>query len=118
MNQNEIVSLLKGMMSGKKDVIIALAKGIESTAKIQNGIGKVKDSVLENPSEENLRKQLHTTMKSLEKQSEFINQLALICLVYVTGSNYTVDIAQALTKLGHGQDALKEMFKQKMNGKF
>jgi len=117
MNQSEIVSLLKGMMSGKGEVIEALAKGIENTTKIQKGIGKVKDSVLENPSEENLRKQLHITMKSLEAQSAFINQLALICLVYTTGSNYTVDIAQALNKLGHGQDALKEMFRQKMEGK-
>lgn len=117
MNQNDIVSLLKGMMSGKEQVITSLAKGIESSAKIQSGIGKVKDSVLENPSEENLRKQLHITMKSLETQSAFLNQLALICLVYVTGSNYTGDIAQALIKLGHGQDALKEMFRQKMEGK-
>ncbi len=117
MNQSEIVSLLKGMMSGKEEVILALAKGIESTTKIQNGIGKVKDSVLENPSEENLRKQLHITMKSLETQSEFINQLALICLVYVTGSNYTTDIALTLNKLGHGKEAIREMFRQKMNGK-
>ena len=116
MNQSDIVSLLKGMMSGKEEIIQALAKGIENTSKTQNGIGKVKDSVLENPSEENLRKQLHITMKSLETQSTFVNQLALICLVYVTGSNYTSDIAQALTKLGHGQDALKEMFRQKMKG--
>lgn len=117
MNKSDIVSLLKGMMSGKEDVILALVRGIENSAKIQNGVAKVKDSVLENPSEENLRKQLHVTMKSLETQSAFINQLALICLVYVTGSNYTSDIAQSLIKLGHGQDALKEMFNQKMKGK-
>ncbi len=116
MNQSEIVSLLKGMISGKEDVIQALAKGIENTSRIQNGISKVKDSVLENPSEENLRKQLHITMKSLETQSTFVNQLALICLVYVTGSNYTSDIAQALIKLGHGKEAVQEMFRQKMQG--
>lgn len=116
MNQSEIVSLLKGMMTGKENVVQAIVKGVENSTKIQDGIGKVKDSVLENPSEENLRKQLHITMKSLETQSAFINQLALICLVYVTGSNYTGDIAQALIKLGHGKEALQEMFRQKMQG--
>ncbi|MCK5346356.1 MAG: hypothetical protein KAR20_23260, partial [Candidatus Heimdallarchaeota archaeon] len=101
----------------KGSVVSSMAESLQNSMRIQNGISKVKDSVFENPSEENLRKQLHVTMKSLETQSKFINQLALICLVYVSGSNYTSDIAQALIKLGHGEEALLEIFNQKMKGK-
>ena len=117
MNQSDVVSLLKGMLKEKGTVIETLASAINESVKIQKGLEKVKDSVLENPSEANLRKMLNTTMKSLEVQSKTITQLALISLVYVANSNFTSDLAMSLSKLGHGQEALQEMFRQKMNGK-
>ena len=117
MKNQEIVNLLKGMLKEKGTVLETLASAIDESVRIQKGLSKVRDSVLENPSEENLRKQLHITMKSLETQSKTITQLALISLVYVANSNFTSDLAHSLTKLGHGQEALQEMFRQKLEGK-
>ncbi len=116
MKNQEIVNLLKGMLKEKGTVIETLANAIDESVRIQKGLGKVRDSVLENSSEENLRKMLSTTMKSLEVQSKTITQLALISLVYTANSNFTSDLAMSLSKLGHGQEALQEMFRQKMNG--
>lgn len=116
MKTNEIVDLLKGMLKEKGSVIESIAESIEESIRIQNGLGKAKESVLSNPSEENLRKMLNTTMKSLETQSKTITQLSLILLVYAASNNFDSDVAQSLIKLGHGQDALREMFRKKMQG--
>lgn len=116
MKEQEIVGLLKGFLKEKGSVIETIANAVGESTKIQKGIGKVKDSVLNNESEANLRKMVHTTMKSVESQSKIITQLSLICLVYASGGNFTADVAQSLNKLGHGREAMQEMFKQKMNG--
>jgi len=116
MKNQEIVNLLKGMLKEKGTVIETLANAIDESVKIQKGLNKAKESLLTNSSRENQRKMLNTTMKSLEAQSKTITQLALISLVYVANSNFTSDLAHSLTKLGHGQEALQEMFRQKMNG--
>ncbi len=116
MNNNDIVNLLKGMLKEKGTVIETIALAIEESTRIQKGLSVAKDSVLDNPSEANLRKMLNVTMKSLETQSQAITQLALISLVYAANSNFTSDLAQSLTKLGHGREALQEMFKQKLRG--
>ncbi len=117
MKNQDIIGLLKGMLKEKGTVMETLANAIDESARIQKGLGKVRDSVFDNPSEENLRKQLHITMKSLETQSKTITQLALISLVYVANSNFTSDLAISLGKLEHGRVALQEMFRQKMEGK-
>ena len=118
MNTEEVVGLLKGFMKEQGSVIETIAEAVNESTRIQKGLNKAKETVLNNPSEANLRKMLHTTMNSLEKQSKITTQLSLICLVYASGGNFKSDIAQSLLKLGHGQDALKEMFKQKMNGTY
>lgn len=116
MKTDEVVGLLKGMLKEKGSVIESIAESIEESIRIQNGLGKVKDSVINNPSEENLRKMLNTTMKSLETQSKTITQLSLILLVYASNSNFSSDLAMSLNKLGHGKEAIQEMFRQKMQG--
>lgn len=116
MKNQEIVNLLKGMLKEKGTVLETLANAIDESVRIQKGLNQAKETVLNNQSEENLRKMLNVTMKSLESQSKTITQLALISLVYVANSNFTSDLAHSLTKLGHGQEALQEMFRQKMEG--
>ncbi len=116
MKDQEIVNLLKGMLKEKGTVIETLANAIDESVRIQKGLNQAKETVLKNNSEANLRKMLHITMKSLESQSKTITQLALISLVYVANSNFTSDLAQSLNKLGHGREALQEMFRQKMHG--
>ena len=117
MNTNEMVDLLKGMLKRKRSVIETLAEALDESVRIQKGMSHAKEHVLKNPSAENISKMLNTTMSTLETQSKTINQLILINLVYASGGDFTGDVVQCLNKLGHGQEALKEMFKQKMEGK-
>ncbi len=108
------MGLLKGFLKEKGSVIETIAQAVEESSRIQKGLAKAKESVL-NGSEANSRKMLYTTMKSVESQSKIITQLSLICLVYASGGNFTGDVAQSLAKLGHGHEAIREMFKQKMS---
>ena len=115
-NQQELVNLLTGMLKEKHTVIETIGLAIDESKRIETGLSKAKDSVLDNPSDANLRKMLNVTMKSLETQSKTITQLSLISLVYVANDNFTSDVAKILAKLGHGNEAIREMFRQKMNG--
>jgi len=116
MKNQDIINLLRGMLKNKGSVIETIAESIDESVRIQNGLSKAKDTVLSNPSEANLRKMLNATMKSLETQSKTITQLALIALIYAANSNFTTDLAMSLNKLGHGAEALQEIFRQKMEG--
>lgn len=117
MNTNEITTLLKGMLKEKRTVIENLAEALDESRRIQKGMNHAKEHVLKNPSAENISKMLNTTMNTLETQSKTINQLILINLVYASGGDFTGDVVQCLNKLGHGKEAMQEMFKQKMEGK-
>ena len=56
MKTDEMVNLLKGMLSGKETILQTLSDSLEESTRIQKGLGKAKDSVLDNPSEANFRK--------------------------------------------------------------
>lgn len=104
------------MLKNKEQVVKSLAGAYEQSGRVETGMEKVVDSVLENPSEENLRKMINTTMKCVKRQAGIIKMLVMLNLVYVSGSNYSADVAAVLMKMGRGQEALREMFKQKMGG--
>lgn len=40
-----------------------------------------------------------------------------ILLVYVSSSNFDADVAKKLMEMGRGNEALKQMFKNKLDGK-
>lgn len=58
---------------------------------IVKGIEKVKDSVLSNTSDVNIRKQLHVTMKSLSTVTDMVRKLAMINMVIVSRKNFQKD---------------------------
>ena len=104
------------MLKDKEQVIHSLASAYDQSDKIEAGFKTVADSVLNNPSEENLRKMVNTTMKCTKTLASINKMLIMLNLVYVAGDNYTSDIGKVLVRLGRGEEALREMFKQKMKG--
>lgn len=101
----DILNLLKD----KKDVIKFLIDTIDSNSKMSSGLRKLtasKDSEFK-------------TDKLLEvvaNQSIQIKHLSLLLLCYAQGRNFDSDIAIMLNKMGRGEEALKQMFKNKLNG--
>ena len=86
MNQKEIINW---MSKNPKSVMEDLEKVIKESERIYNGLEKVRESVLTNESERNLRKQLHVTMKSLSTVTGMVRKLALMNMVLVSGKTFS-----------------------------
>lgn len=101
----DILNLLKD----KKDVIKFLMKTIETNGKMATGLRKIKSS-------ENEKFKTEKLLEVVANQSEQIKHLSLLLLCYSQGGNFDVDVATMMNKMGRGNEALKQMFKNKMNG--
>jgi len=85
-------SILEWMGKNSEKILEDLEQMIKQSEVINNGIGKVRDSVLNNSSDKNTRKQLYVTMKSVATLSKMIRKLALINIILVSGKNFIKDI--------------------------
>lgn len=106
----EIFNLLKD----KKDVISALIKAIDSNEKMAAGLKKLKDSDSSKYSE-NFK--VEKLLEVVANQSIQIRQLSLINLIYAQSDSFDTDVAKLMMKMGRGEEALKQMFKNKLDGK-
>lgn len=61
-------------------------------------------------------KALKACAKSLSHSNEVNMRLLMLLLTYVSGRNFSTDAATVLVKMGRGEEALREMFRQKMGG--
>jgi hypothetical protein len=80
---------------------------------------KTQDVLTDNPqtilgSQANQLKVLQGMAKSNAHLNEMNQRLIMILTAYVSGSNFTSDNAHMMIGLGKGEDALREMFRQKM----
>lgn len=117
MNKTEISDLMMKMFKNRVQVMRMLIQEFEDTRKVADGCQRVLDSWEDGyQTPENMQKQLRTAISTNRRQAVMLEKLALICLLYVMGDSYTSDAAHALNKLGHGQDALREMWEQKLRG--
>lgn len=60
---------------------------------------------------------IHKLMEVVSNQAIQLEKLSAILLVYVSSSNFDADVAKKLMEMGRGNEALKQMFKNKMDGK-
>ncbi|MDX1700057.1 MAG: hypothetical protein R3250_05530 [Melioribacteraceae bacterium] len=109
------------MMEFMKDKKTALSAMFENLAKTQSyilGLNKFLDNI-DNAemSEENIRKKFKTLMKVIRDQNSMLTKLLLINIVYMQGDRFDSDVAKVLLKMGHGDEALQQMFKNKMDGR-
>lgn len=106
----DIFNLLKD----KKDVISALLKAIDSNEKMAEGLRKLAKSENSKVSESFKVEKL---LEVVANQSIQIRQLSLINLIYAQSSSFDADVAKLMVKMGRGEEALKQMFKNKLDGK-
>ena len=110
--------LLMSFLKDKKQSIESIFDDIEKSISYSKGLKTFIENIdSAHMNEENTRQKFRTMMKVLNNQNTVIRKLLFVCLVYMQGSNFDVDVASALTKLGRGDEALREMYKSKMGDK-
>lgn len=116
-NPDNIINLI----SDKSGLLKQLLEIIDRNYKQAEGCTKLRESLVrkENPNHtpENLAHASSIALAISAKNSEDIMFLAQIVLVYSQGSNMTTDAAMMANKMGKGQDAVRAMFKAKMEGR-
>ena len=113
-NTENFADLMSSMLKDKEKVCSFLLGAIEQSNKMEAGFKKAYLDFENNSTDANLKKMLATTMKCVGKQSSQIKALAMIALVYSSGSNYDMDVAGIMLKLGKGQEAMQTIWKKKM----
>ena len=114
------MDILLETLKDKTKLITFLLETIQESQKEKEGLTKLSESLTrENPnlSAENLAKCLATTMKVSAKQSHSIQNLAIISLIVCQSPDFDSDITKMMIKMGRGQEAVQQMWKNKMNGK-
>ena len=107
--------LMMEFMKDKKTALSAMFEGIEKTQSYIAGLNKFIDNI-DNAemSDENIRKKFKTLMKVIRDQNSMLTKLLLINVVYMQSDSFDADVAKVLMKLGHGQEALQQMLRNKM----
>ncbi len=104
--------LVSTVMTDKTALMDHLLKGLVDAERRTKGLRSVSQSVLDNPSEANLRKQLKVTMDSLASTLEYNRTMQILMLIYLS-SGASADAAKVMVKLGHGEEALRMMMAEK-----
>lgn len=118
-DMDPVSKLLLGMMKNKKSVFSQIVKDFEICQKnveafdilIQrlNDGEKLGDKL--NP------EKIHMAYaRAMRQQYDLIMRLLVMTMVYTGGNDFDADLARCLSKLGHGDLAVKQMFQNKMNG--
>ena len=93
------------LLKNKKNVIKFLLDTINSSHKMSNGVRKM-------TSDDSIK--IEKLQEVVSNQSIQIKHLSLLLLCYVQGNRFDIDVATMLNKLGHGEEALKQMIKNKL----
>lgn len=100
------MEIIMDMLKNKGDVINFLLETIESNNKMSNGLRKLTES-------NNQEFKMNKLLEVVANQSIQIKHLSLLLLIYAKSSDFDKDMAIMLNKMGRGEEALKQMFKNK-----
>lgn len=102
-------------MRNKEETLRELIGVIQRQKMVDDGLGNFVKALADGKDRnDQLAQMLLTVVKVVQEQAGALRHLSSIALVYLAGENFTVDAAQVANKLGAGDEALKELFRQKM----
>lgn len=109
-----------GLVRDKSEALKKILEIIDRTGKQAEGCAKLRESLIRkdepNHTESNIINSLQIALATSGKNSEDLLYLAQFILVYCQSNTFTTDAAMMANKLGKGEEALKAMFKAKMEG--
>lgn len=95
-----------------------LIEALKNVNRFEQGLTKVVDALEgDNVSPETVAKFSRTTAKILRDQQTLLKHLIAFSMVYLGGDQFRQDAATCAAKMGRGDEALKEMWNEKMRGK-
>ena len=103
------------MLRNKDKVLQSILRDIDVSNQNMVAFEKLED-LYGRDAKVNADKALQACAKSLRHVNDVNRRLLMLLLVYVSGGSYSGDTGKVLCKMGRGEEALKEMFRQKMNG--
>lgn len=116
-----MIDELFNVLQDKKQAIAYILGCIEESNKQSAGLKNLLESISReeepNLSAPNLIKVIRTVTKVSSLQADYIKNLSIISLVHLSSSSFDTEIAQLLVKMGEGDKAIKQMFKNKMEGR-
>jgi len=104
------------IMKNREEVLKNILRDIQQVEKQQAGLMSVIPSLTEETSDANLRHQLKTCMQVQAQQAQIIRTLLMISLINISSQDFVAQVAQLANKFGKGEEALREMFNQKLRG--
>ena len=104
------MDILFDILKDKKAVIKFLMDSMSSNEKQTVGLRKLKEST-------DVNFKIDKLLEVTANQSAHIKTMSLILLVYAQSSDFDMNVAQMLNKMGRGEEALKQMFKNKLEGR-
>jgi len=110
----------KSMMRCVKDrdsVLRDMVDVMSTSNKIQQGQQKFKAALEKGITPEDGPKIMKTTVRDLSVLAGQIHKLSSVLMLYVMSDDFVPDAAKIASRMGYGEEALKEMFNQKMRGK-
>jgi hypothetical protein len=108
--------LFMAMLKDKGQVITSIMKDFDTSEANMKAFTSLSELCRTSPGEVSTDKAIAACAKSLRHLNDVNRRMLLLLLVYVAGGDYQTDTAHVLNKMGHGEDALREMLRQKMNG--
>lgn len=116
MKELDIKKLVMDLLKNKNSILDQLGVDLVYCADTMDGIKKILPSVVDG-SEENLRHQLKNALAINFKLAEMLKRLNLLMLIWVGSDEFDATVGKLAVKMGIGEEALREMFKQKKRGK-
>jgi hypothetical protein len=108
--------LFMAMLKDREQVIATILKDFETSGANMKAFEKLAELYRTNPDEVSTERALAACAKSLRHLNDVNRRLLLLTLIYTSGGSYQTDTAKVLVKMGRGEDALREMMRQKMEG--
>lgn len=108
--------LLLQMLTNREQVIQSILADLSITAQNLAAFEKLENLYAEGKSVDS-GKVLRACAKSIHHTHQVNQRMLLLLLVYAAGDRCASDMAHLLAKMGRGEDALREMMRQKMSGK-
>jgi hypothetical protein len=116
MSPEEFSKFLMELVKNKEAVLLSLIKDIDSVDAHVAGVKLVLPSLEKETTEANLRQQLSTALRMQSKQAGIMKKLLMFALLSASTGDIQHQAAKVASLFGKGEDALKELWKQKMQG--
>lgn len=94
-----------------------LIKALKDVDRYEQGLTKVVESLEgDDVSPETVAKFSRTTAKILRDQQTLLKHLIVFSMTYLGGDQFRLDAAKCAAKMGRGDEALKQMWEDKLKG--